>query len=350
MHVDEFNYCLPKELIAQQPLHTRDTSRLMVLDRQTCSIKHTFFHQLPTYLNKGDLLVANDTRVIPARLYGKKETGGWVEVFLLNFLEHGNEGSQVWECLLRSRRKIENFSKIIFSPQLSAEILEETTERTWKIRLCCRGDLDRAIQEHGRTPLPPYIKRDRSSACETADREHYQTVYARMDGAVAAPTAGLHFTQPLMKKLSDGGAHFAFLTLHVGYGTFQPICDENIKKHTMHSEYFCVSQHTAQLINDTRSRGARIIAVGTTATRALETVSAGDGSIKTAEGYTDLFIYPGYCFKAIDALITNFHLPMSSLLILTAAFAGKDFILAAYNEAVKQKYRFFSYGDAMLIV
>ena len=350
MELKDFDYFLPREQIAQEPSRQRDKSRLMVLRRDTQSIEHTLFCRLPEYLRQGDLLVANDTRVIPARLYGKKKTGGWVELFLLNFLESGPQGSQIWECLLKSRRKIDVSSKLYFSDDLDADVLAGTDEGTWRVRLNCRGSFEQVIRKTGRTPLPPYIRRERTSAAKPLDRERYQTVYAVHDGAVAAPTAGFHFTQPLMGSIRNRGGDFVFVTLHVGYGTFEPIREQNAENHVMHEEFYTVSPQASESINRAREQGGRIIAVGTTATRALETVCRRDGTICAGRGYTNLFIYPGYEFASIDVLITNFHLPMSSLLLLVSAFAGKDFILRAYREAVREKYRFFSYGDAMLIL
>lgn len=354
MKLKEFDYFLPKELIAQKPLEQRDESGLMVLHRSNQKIEHTFFHQLPSYLQRGDVLVANDTRVIPARIYGKKETGGWVEVLLLNFPENGTGDTHICECLLRSRRKIIASSKLFFGPTLTAEILESTANGTWWVRLNYQGDLNEVLRGIGKTPTPPYIKRNRNSPHEQTyeqfDSKHYQTIYAKRGGAVAAPTAGFHFTRPLMEKIKGGGVAFTFLTLHIGYGTFQPLRGNHIENHKLHKEFFRINQRTSDCINRARRKGGRVIAVGTTTARVLETMACDDGTVKKGEGYTDLYIYPGYSFKSMDALITNFHLPRSSLLLLVAAFAGKEFILKAYKEAIEKKYRFFSYGDAMLIV
>ncbi len=351
MKLQDFDYPLPKELIAQTPAHKRDDSRLMVVDRSSGRIEHTVFHELPGYLNPGDLIVANNTRVIPARLFGTKKTGGWVELFLLNFLENGSAGSQIWEGLLKSRRKIDAPSTVFFSEQLRAEILEHMDSDTWRVQLYYQGNLEEALSAGGKTPLPPYIKRSRLAADDPADRERYQTVYARHNGAVAAPTAGLHFTRSLMDVIQQQGTGFAYITLHVGYGTFQTIREEEaLEAHSMHSETFQVTEEEAARVNSARQDGNRIIAVGTTATRTLETMTGPDGILKSGRGSTDLFIYPGYSFNAVDRLITNFHLPKSSLLLLVSAFAGKELIMQAYHEAVKKKYRFFSYGDAMLIL
>lgn len=350
MQLKDFDYVLPKDLIAQEPSRQRDTSRLMVLNRQHETIEHTFFNQLPCFLQKGDLLVANDTRVIPARLYGRKEPGGWAELFLLNCVDGGPGEIQLWECLVKSRRRIAEFSKIYISPNLTAMMLERTGAETWRVRLCFTGNFDEVLHEAGQTPLPPYIKRERNALQNHLDKDRYQTVYAKNNGAVAAPTAGFHFTHPLMEEIIKKGAEFVFVTLHIGYGTFQPIREEQIEKHKLHKEFFQITGDSADRIRQATAEKRRIIAVGTTATRVLETITANDGSLKHGQGFTDLYIYPGYTFKSVNAMITNFHLPMSSLLLLVSAFAKKDFILRAYQEAVEKNYRFFSYGDAMLIL
>ena len=350
MKLKEFDYILPKELIAQAPLKQRDASRLMVLHRESKTIEHTYFHCLPSYIQMGDMLVANDTRVIPARIYGKKETGGWVELFLLKFRENVSDNSQTWECLIKNLGKTNKYSKLFFSPVLSGTIMDFFGNGRCRVRLDCRGNFDEAIKETGKTPLPPYIKRDRAGSDDELDRERYQTVYAAKDGAVAAPTAGMHFTGELIDSIKSRGADFSYLTLHVGYGTFQPIREQEIEKHRIHEESFCVGQAVAEKINTARRCRGRIVSVGTTATRVLETMTDDDGQLHGGEGDTDIYIYPGYLFKSVDALITNFHLPESSLLLLVSAFAGREFILKAYEEAVKKKYRFFSYGDAMLIL
>ncbi len=328
----------------------RDASRLMVLDRKRRTIEHARFTDLAALTGPGDLLVANDTRVIPARLYGTKETGGRVEVFLLSFFKTGDDGLQVWECLLKSRRKIALPSRLRFSPELEAVVLERTQSDTWLVQFTCTGDFNEVLDRTGATPLPPYIRRQRGAAPDALDRTRYQTVYARAGGAVAAPTAGFHFTPSLMDAVTGRGASFAFVTLHIGYGTFQPIREENIEEHVLHREYYQVTRAAAQQVTRALAERRRVIAVGTTATRVLETMTAPDGAMAWGEGTTGLYIYPGYAFKAVSGLITNFHLPSSSLLLLVCAFAGREFILEAYAEAVKQKYRFFSYGDAMMIV
>lgn len=351
MDLKDFDYDLPKALIAQQPLPQRDQSRLMIVHREKGTIDHTFFHCLPQYLKANDLLVANDTRVIPARIFGKKKTGGWIELFLLDFIENETETAQVWECLLKTRRKVTSGATVFFSPDLSADLLNSLGNGLWRVRLNYRGSFEQALAQTGRTPLPPYIRRERTDdTFAPLDRERYQTVYAANSGAVAAPTAGFHFTDALIQKTTEMGAQFAFVTLHVGLGTFQPIRATDPEKHEIHKEFYNVTKDSAEVINRAYREKRRVIAVGTTAARVLETLTTADRHIRARNGYTDLYIYPGYTFKALDALITNFHLPMSSLLLLVSAFAGKDLMLRAYQQAVEQKYRFFSYGDAMLIL
>ncbi|MCX8044775.1 MAG: tRNA preQ1(34) S-adenosylmethionine ribosyltransferase-isomerase QueA [Desulfobacterota bacterium] len=349
MNLSDFDYDLPKHLIAQTPAQQRDASRLMVLDRRRKTIYHTRFSDIISFIRSGDLLVANDTRVIPARLYGKKKTGGWIEVFLLGVV--GTQaGMPVWECLVKSRRPVTIPATITFTDELFGLLLERTGNNTWIIQLHCAGDIHQALERAGRTPLPPYIRRSREGTDDANDRARYQTVYARTSGSVAGPTAGFHFTPELMDTISAQGARFAFVTLHVGYGTFQPIRTETVEAHTMHAEYYQVCAETAKQVTQALAEKRRVIAVGTTATRVLETCTTPEGIMSPGEGLTDLYIYPGYTFKAVSALITNFHLPRSSLLLLVAAFAGRDFILQAYAEAVKEQYRFYSYGDAMLIL
>jgi S-adenosylmethionine:tRNA ribosyltransferase-isomerase len=349
MNLNDFDYILPKELIAQQPLDQRDTSRLMVLRRDRQTIEHRSFSDLPAYLRPGDVLVANDTRVIPARLYGRKETGGWVEVFLLKDRTPGGETGHIWECLIKSKRRIEPGMRILFDEALSARVLDRAVDEAWRVSLACSGDLYEVLQRIGITPLPPYIRRQRGTE-GGSDRHRYQTVYASRDGAVAAPTAGFHFTPALIQELRQAGIETVYVTLHVGYGTFQPIRENIVEHHTMHTEALAVSQETADAVNRARAEKRRVIAVGTTSTRVLESMTDDNGMLRSGEGETGIFIYPGYRFKALDGLITNFHVPKSSLLLLVSAFAGRDFILRAYAEAVEQRYRFFSYGDAMLIL
>jgi S-adenosylmethionine:tRNA ribosyltransferase-isomerase len=337
--VEDFYYTLPTEAIAQQPVDPRDQSRLMVLGAG--STRHFRFHELPGLLAAGDLLVLNDTKVLPARLFARKPSGGRLEVLLL---EH--EGHGVWQAWLRGSRKPGIGTMLDFADGLDAEVLDRT-DRTWRLRFRAAGDLDAAIERRGTMPLPPYIDRPDQGIAE--DRENYQTVYARRPGAVAAPTAGLHFTRDLLAKLDRRGVHRATLTLHVGPGTFQPVQVERIEDHVMHSERFVLEPSCAAAIRDCRRRGGRVIAVGTTVVRVLEHCCLANGEVAPASGATDLFIRPGYGFRVVDALLTNFHLPRSTLLMLVSAFGGRERILAAYREAVDRRYRFYSYGDAMFV-
>jgi S-adenosylmethionine:tRNA ribosyltransferase-isomerase len=349
MQIHDFDYELPPELIAQEPLARRDASRLLVLDRASGSIDHARFIDLPQYLRRGDLLVANNTRVIPARLLGTKKTGGRVEVFLVRCLHNLSGSEQLWECLLKFRRTLPVPSSLQLSAALRADVLERTAGNLWHVMLRSTGSIDQALLESGRMPLPPYIRRA-ADASDAHDRERYQTVFAEHDGAVAAPTAGLHFTPALIDRVEKAGAACACITLHVGYGTFQPVRVDTIEHHRMHPERYHVTPETAHAVTATLHGSGRVIAVGTTATRTLEAVTSAGRTAAAGSGYTDLYIYPGYRFKAVDALITNFHLPRSSLLLLVAAFAGRELVLQAYQEAVRRRYRFFSYGDAMLIL
>ena len=342
MKLTDYDYDLPEALIAQQPCPRRDASRLMVLDRGTRKIHHTQFSQIGEFLPTGSLLVINNTKVIPARLIGRKmPTGGKVE-----FLLTRQKGANTWEALVKPGRRVTNGTRIVFEDGvLTAKILAKSSLGLYTVRFKYDGDFDEILAQVGKVPLPPYIKRDPNRT----DKEEYQCVYAKEAGAIAAPTAGLHFTLGLMDKLKRNGIHQVPLTLHVGLGTFQPVKTENIEMHKMHSEYFELSQTGANWINVAKEEGRKIVAIGTTSVRALETVASGR-SVSPYEGYTDIFIYPGYQFKVVDALVTNFHLPKSTLLMLVSAFAGRDFILEAYQEAIAQKYRFYSYGDAMLIL
>lgn len=339
MQLTDFDYYLPEELIAQHPCEVRDHSRLLVLDRQTGTVCHKHFFNLPQYLQPGDTLVFNDTRVIPARLIGaKKETGGKVEVFLLN-RKTGDE----WEALVKPGKKARPGTIVEFSDDLRCEIVAATDFGGRIVRFIFRGIFEEILDKLGETPLPPYIRE------KLKDKERYQTVYAREQGSAAAPTAGLHFTKDLMRDIQAQGVNLAFVTLHVGLGTFRPVSVPDITQHVMHKEYYCVPAETANIVNAAKNMGKRVIAVGTTAIRTLETAGA-SGLIEPGCGWTDIFIYPGYNFRIVDALITNFHLPKSTLLMLISAFAGREHVLAAYREAVEEKYRFFSFGDAMLIV
>ncbi len=339
MKVSDFNYDLPEELIAQLPLEKRDESRLMVLDRKNQSVEHKTFKDIIDYLNPGDCLVRNNTKVIPARIYGKKETGAHVEFLLLNNIE-----GDIWESIVRPGNKLHVGTKVIFGDGLlEAEILEIMPGGTRKVKFYYKGIFNEILDQIGLMPLPPYIHE------ELKDNDRYQTVYAKYEGSAAAPTAGLHFTPELLKKIEDKGIKIANVTLHVGIGTFRPVKEEDVEKHEMHSEHYYIKQEDADKINETKKQGKRVISVGTTSCRVLETVADENGFVKQTEGDTQIFIYPGYKFKCIDGLITNFHLPQSTLLMLVSALAGQDYIMKAYNEAVKEKYRFFSFGDAMFI-
>ena len=339
MQVSEFNYHLPEELIAQTPIEKRDESRLMVLDRTAQTIEHKTFKDIIDYLEPGDCLVRNNTKVIPARIYGRKETGAKVEFLLLNNIE-----GDIWETIVRPGNKLHAGAKVIFGEGLlKAEVLDTMPGGTRKVKFYYEGIFNEILDKIGLMPLPPYIHE------ELKDRDRYQTVYAKYNGSAAAPTAGLHFTPELLKKIEEKGIKIANVTLHVGIGTFRPVKEEKVEDHAMHSEHFYIKQEDADKINETKRNGKRVIAVGTASCRVLETIADEKGMVQATEGDTKIFIYPGYHFKCLDALITNFHLPQSTLLMLVSALAGKDFILKAYNEAVKEKYRFFSFGDAMLI-
>ena len=342
MKLTDYDYDLPETLIAQQPCQQRDGSRLMVLDRQTRKIHHTQFSQIGDFLPTGSLLVLNNTKVIPARLIGRKlPTGGKIELLLTR-----QKGTHTWEALIKPGRRVTHGTRIVFGEGLlTGKVLAKSALGLYTVRFKYDGDFEDILAQVGKVPLPPYIKREPSRT----DKEEYQCVYAKEAGAIAAPTAGLHFTLGLLDKLKRGGIDRASLTLHVGLGTFQPVKVEDIEMHKMHSEYFELSQTSASQINVVKGEGRKIVAVGTTSVRALETV-ASDCSVDSYQGYTDIFIYPGFRFKVVDALVTNFHLPKSTLLMLISAFAGHEFIFEAYQEAIAQKYRFYSYGDAMLIL
>ena len=339
MKVSEFNYELPEELIAQTPIEKRDESRLMVLDRSKQTIEHKTFKDIIDYLEPGDCLVRNNTKVIPARIYGKKETGAKVEFLLLKNME-----GDIWETIVRPGNKLHVGTKVIFGDGLlTAEILEIMPGGTRKVKFSYEGIFNEILDKIGLMPLPPYIHE------ELKDNDRYQTVYAKYNGSAAAPTAGLHFTPELLKKIEKKGVKIANVTLHVGIGTFRPVKEENVENHEMHTEHFYIKQEDVNKINETKKQGKRVIAVGTTSCRVLETIADENGLVKETEADTSIFIYPGYQFKCLDGLITNFHLPQSTLLMLVSALAGKDYILQAYHEAVKEKYRFFSFGDAMFI-
>lgn len=339
MKVSDFNYELPEELIAQTPIEKRDESRLMVLNRKKETIEHKTFKDIIDYLEPGDVLVRNNTKVLPARLYGKKETGANVEFLLLN-----NKEGDIWECIVRPGNKLHVGTKVIFGEGLlQAKILEILPGGTRKVQFFYKGIFNEILDKIGLMPLPPYIHE------ELKQKDRYQTVYAKYNGSAAAPTAGLHFTEKLLQQLQEKGVIIANVTLHVGIGTFRPVKEETVEEHEMHSEHYYIKEEDANKINQAKKQGKRVIAVGTTSCRVLESVADENGYIKAIEGDTQIFIYPGYKFKILDGLITNFHLPQSTLLMLVSALANRDYIMKAYECAVKEKYRFFSFGDAMFI-
>ena len=340
MKTHDFWYDLPEELIAQTPLEQRDTSRLMVLDRESGEVTHRHFYDIVDYLRPGDCLVMNDSRVLPARLLGHRPTGGAVEVLLLR-----DVGSKKWECLCKPGRKMQVGSEVIFGDgELTATVVEVKDDGNRIVEFHYEGIFLEVLERLGKMPLPPYIK------AELADQERYQTVYSREVGSAAAPTAGLHWTPELLDKVRSMGVKTAFVTLHVGLGTFRPVKAEEITEHHMHAELCMISAETAEILNQTKAEGGRIICVGTTSCRTLESLVNDDGSFEAKSKWTEIFIYPGYRFKAMQGLITNFHLPESTLVMLVSAFAGRENVLNAYNEAVKERYRFFSFGDAMCII
>ena len=341
MKTSDFYYDLPEELIAQDPLEDRTSSRLLVLDRKTGAVKHKIFSDVIDYLNKGDCLVINNTRVIPARLIGEKEgTGGKVEVLLLK-----RRANDVWETLVKPGKKLKPGAKITFGDgRLRAEVLEVVEEGNRLVKFYYEGIFEEILDSLGEMPLPPYITH------KLEDKEMYQTVYAKFDGSAAAPTAGLHFTKELLNKIEEKGIKIASITLHVGLGTFRPVKVDDVNNHHMHTEWYEVNAEAADIINETKRNGGRVICVGTTSCRTIESVADENGYMKAKTGETDIFIYPGYKFKVMDGLITNFHLPESTLVMLVSAFAGKENVLSAYETAVKEKYRFFSFGDAMILI
>ena len=345
MKTHDFYYELPPELIAQTPLEKRDASRLLTLDKDTGAWGHRRFHDLPSLLRAGDCLIMNDSRVLPARLLGSRvradgTLGGACEVLLLI-----DRGDNVWECLVRPGKKLRTGAKVSFGEagKLTAEVVGEVEGGNRLVRFSYAGIFLEVLERLGRMPLPPYIK------AELQNRERYQTVYSRVSGSAAAPTAGLHFTKELLEEVQAMGVNIGYVTLHVGLGTFRPVKEEEITDHDMHSEYCVIPQETAELINRTRAAGGRVICVGTTSCRTVESWADEDGRMEAKAGWTNIFIYPGYRFKVMDALITNFHLPESTLIMLVSALAGRERVLAAYEEAVRERYRFFSFGDAMFI-
>ena len=340
MKVSDFNFDLPEELIAQHPLEKRDASRLMVLDKNTGVIEHKSFHNVIEYLNEGDTLVLNNTRVMPARLIGEKEgTGGKIEFLLLKRIE-----GDKWECLAKPGKRAKIGQTFTFGEgKLKCKVIDIIEEGNRIIEFSYEGIFEQVLDELGEMPLPPYITE------KLDDRERYQTVYSKEKGSAAAPTAGLHFTNELLEEIKSKGINIAYLTLHVGLGTFRPVKVDDINEHIMHSEYYHLDKENADIINETKKRGNRIIAVGTTSTRTLETIGDENGFVREQSGWTDIFIYPGYKYRVIDELITNFHLPESTLIMLVSALAGKENVMNAYNTAVKERYRFFSFGDSMII-
>lgn len=340
MRVEDFNFELPIELIAQHPLKERDQSRLLVVDKHSGELEHRKFHDILGYLKKGDVLVLNDTRVIPARLLGvRKETEGKIEFLLLN-----RKKLDTYECLAKPGKRARVGAKFTFGEGLlEAEVIEVLDNGNRIVQFHYDGVFEEILDRLGEMPLPPYIKE------KLEDKERYQTVYSRSEGSAAAPTAGLHFTEKLLEEIRELGVEIAFLTLHVGLGTFRPVKVESVENHDMHSEFYSLDAHNAEIINNARRKGGRVISVGTTSTRTLETIADADGYVKEDSGYTKIFIYPGYQFKCIDCLITNFHLPESTLIMLVSALAGKENIMNAYETAVQEKYRFFSFGDSMFI-
>lgn len=340
MKVSEFGFDLPEELIAQHPYDKRDSARLMVLDKRSQKIEHKIFKDVTDYLEPGDCLVINNTKVLPARLYGKKETGANVEFLLLKRIE-----GDCWEAMVRPGNKVRPGTKVTFGEGiLQAEVLEVLDGGNRKVKFEYEGIFNEILDQIGLMPLPPYIKE------KLQNNDDYQTVYAKYDGSAAAPTAGLHFTEELLEQIKQKGVQIANVTLHVGIGTFRPVKVENIEEHHMHSEHYYIKQEEADKINQAKKNGHKIVAVGTTSCRVLESVADENGFVKEIEGDTSIFIYPGYQFKCIDRLITNFHLPESTLIMLVSSLAGKDFVMQAYQEAVKEKYKFFSFGDAMMIL
>lgn len=341
MNTHDFYYDLPQELIAQEPIEPRDHSRLLVMDRETGALTDKHFYDLPSFLRPGDCLIVNDSRVLPARLYGQREdTGSPLELLLLT-----PRGNDTWEVLAGPGKKAREGFRLTFADgALKAEVLEVLSDGNRLVKFFYEGNFYELLERIGQMPLPPYIKK------KLEDQERYQTVYSRERGSAAAPTAGLHFTPELMEQIRAMGVEIGAVTLHVGLGTFRPVKEENIADHKMHSEHYELNAATADLINRTKARGGRVIAVGTTSCRTLESIGMKDGLIHPQEGWTDIFIYPGYPFKVLDGLVTNFHLPESTLIMLVSAFAGFDRTMAAYRHAVEDRYRFFSFGDAMLIV
>ncbi len=345
MELKDFSYFLPDELIAKQPCQKRGGSRLLLLEKKKEKMADLFFSQLPDLLQNGDVLVINDSRVIPARLFGKKPTGGILEILLLTRKEMGKD-FQTWEVLARPAKRLRKNDVIAMGANCEAKVLARISDKKWLLKFAAPDGFDDYLRKFGRAPLPPYIKRKRNSVPEVNDLERYQTIYAKNPGSIAAPTAGLHFSEDVMQTLQSKGIQIAPITLHVGYGTFLPIETDQVEKHVMEPEYYEISSESSRIINNAR----RLIAVGTTSTRTLESVANNDGYINAQSGFTNLFIYPGYKFKRVNGILTNFHLPQSSLFLLVCAFAGTDLMKKTYLHAVENHYLFYSYGDCMLII
>ncbi len=348
--IEDYDYELPAESIAQVPVSRRDRSRLLVLDRKERSVSDRLFFDLPTLLRPGDLLVVNDTKVLPARLFGRKESGGRVEILVLGYNDTASKDPATRICLLRSSKGPRKGGVLFFASGVSGKVREVLENGLVKITFSGDCSIESLLEEQGHMPLPPYIKRGEKTVYSRLDKERYQTIFAKSAGAVAAPTAGLHFTEDLIDKLKSAGISVAYLTLHVGHGTFRPVRTKDIRRHHLGDETYHIESETADAIERTREKGGRVVAVGTTVVRTLETAVTPDGLILPGDGKTDLLVTPGFSFKVVDALITNFHLPKSSLLFLVSAFAGLEFIKQSYRSAVEKGYRFFSYGDAMLIL
>lgn len=360
MNLPDFDYSLPPDLIAQEPAPERDQSRLMILDRKNGTIVHEKFSSLPNYIQAGDVLVLNDTKVWPARLVGKKESGGKIDVLLVRKRDGGTaeeidspmsrDESCIWDCFIQNSGKLQPNARLFFDEGIQGELFGKSEGGYWRLRLTGKPNLDESLARIGYPPLPPYIKRNPRQDRKKGDAERYQTIYARKSGAIAAPTAGLHFTESVLEEIRLRGGRIALLTLHVGVGTFLPVKTDPVENHRLESEVFDLPRETAETINQAKGEGKRVFAVGTTVVRTLESCVSASGRIYSKKGQTELFILPGHRFHAVDALITNFHLPRSTLLMLVAAFAGRERILTAYEEAIKERYRFYSYGDAMLIL
>jgi S-adenosylmethionine:tRNA ribosyltransferase-isomerase len=346
MRLEDFDYDLPESLIAQHPCKERDNARMMVVDRATQDITHDYFFNLPQYLKRGDVIVINDSKVTPARLIGKKETGGTIEILLLSKISGDEAPHPVWDVMLKPSRRIQPGTRLYFEENGEAVVGGRISDKKWQITFILQTDFDQFLSRYGRAPLPPYIKRKPDSTQENDDLLSYQTIYARLAGSVAAPTAGLHFSQRVLDRLDEKGVRLAPVTLHVGYGTFSPIEAEHVENHRMDEECFEISQDTADIIN----HAEHVITVGTTSTRVIESVADETGKVSPVSSRTDLFIYPGYRFKRVNSLLTNFHLPKSSLFLLVCSFAGRELMQEAYRQAVENRYRFYSYGDCMLIL